>query len=600
MKQLYFALFFIVLNVGYAATAQNFSTRVSATTIGKGDVLQVEYIVENLELQDLVLPAFSGWKIISGPNFSSNRLQTGNIVKQQTLYTILLQPQATGKLAVPGAKAIVDGKTRLSNTISVLVKNVAHVQGNQQANNAPPANNIVDKLFPDEEEINDNQVLKGGEDARQKINNNLLVKLDVSKTNPYVGEPVLATYKLCTRIRSQSRVVKQPAFSGCTVVEMTNDETLPQKEKIGNKWYNVYVVRQVQLIPLQSGLIELPETSVENKVTFYREGSFSYRDLFYGNPNAKAEVETVTFSSKPVTMQIKPLPQLMPADFSGAVGNFSITMVNNSKGGITNNNNQVLVNIKGRGNLQAIKMPFVAWPKGLEGFDPTEKEALDKTLFPSPVIKTFAYPFVAAKAGNYALPPVSFTYFNTNDNKYTTVTSNGLTIRIDKVTTVVATKQPANSTADFYNRLYILLGGALITVLLGLFYFYRKPTPTVSAPAAVAVVTKPTEPIPTDTAQFVYNLQQLDPLYQGAAFYKLMNKNIVLWLQAKFNITPRQIDEVSDGIPQLAMNLQKISAVLQACNIGMYTPLSSIEDAIEQRQNVLEAINQLEKMAGNS
>ena len=113
MKQLYTYLLLAVVTCT-TVTAQTFSTRVSANSIGKKDALQVEYIAENLDLQDLILPVFNGWSILSGPNFSSNRLQTGNIVKQQVIYTLTLQPQATGRLTVPGAKATIDNKIKLS------------------------------------------------------------------------------------------------------------------------------------------------------------------------------------------------------------------------------------------------------------------------------------------------------------------------------------------------------------------------------------------------------------------------------------------------------------------------------------------------------
>ena len=156
MKQLYTYLFLLLVAViiGTAIKAQTFSTRVSANSIGKKDAVQVEYVAENVDLQDLILPVFNGWSILSGPNFSSNRLQTGNIVKQQVIYTLTLQPQATGRLNIPGAKATIDNKVKLSNSVVVEVKNTDHVQGSRPtvAPNSLPG--FDDPMLMDED-IND-------------------------------------------------------------------------------------------------------------------------------------------------------------------------------------------------------------------------------------------------------------------------------------------------------------------------------------------------------------------------------------------------------------------------------------------------------------
>ena len=48
--------------------------------------------------------------------------------------------------------------------------------------------------MPDEmPEVPEEYILRQGEKASEKIKNGLLVRLDVSKTSCYVGEPVIAT-----------------------------------------------------------------------------------------------------------------------------------------------------------------------------------------------------------------------------------------------------------------------------------------------------------------------------------------------------------------------------------------------------------------------
>ena len=542
MKQLYSLLLFGFLLVSNLVAAQAFTTKVSAKTIGKKDVLQVEYVAENLELQELVLPVFSGWSILSGPNFSSNRLQTGNIVKQQVVYTLTLQPQATGRLMIPGAKATIENKTRVSNVVSVDVKDVEHIQGSAPATQSTTPPSILDQLSIGDEDFNDDQVLKKGESARDKIKSSLLVRLDVSKKSPYVGEPILATYKLCTRIRSQSRVVKQPAFSGCTVVEMTADDPLPLHEMIDGKMYNVYIIRQVQLIPLQSGILALPQASVENKITFYREGQFSYRDLFYNNPAVKPEELTATFTNAPLQIDVKALPVPAPASFGGAVGNFAINVRSTTPSEELNNTNAVLVNITGEGNLQQTKPPVITWPAGVEGFEPTEKEDIDKNAFPARISKTIAYSFVAAKTGNYSIPPVEFTYFNAAKNKYVTITSKALRLNVTKGTNTIFSVVPIDHNNSFYNRLYLLLGGGLVAILIGLIWYNRthKNVPVMPKPTLKQEVIAAAPQV--DTEQFIYQIRELEPTVEGSAFYRQLHRSITAWLLGKYNISSGEIE----------------------------------------------------------
>lgn len=575
--------------------AQSFTTKVSAKTIGKRDVVQVEYVAENLELQELVLPVFNGWQILSGPNFSSNRLQTGNIIKQQVVYTLTLQPQATGRLIIPGAKATIDSKTRLSNFVSIEVKNQDHVQGSSPAAGNSQQPSIFDQLSPGEEGVNDDQVLKKGESARDKIKNNLFVRVDVNKKSSYVGEPILATYKLCTRIRSQSRVIKQPAFSGCTVLEMTSDDPLPQREKIGDKWYNVYIIRQVQLIPLQAGPLILPQASIENTVTFYREGQVNYRDLFYNNPAVKPEELTATFSNAPLQVDIKALPQPAPESFGGAVGNFTVKIGRSEAADDIKNANAVFVNIMGDGNLQQTKVPLVSWPKGIEGFDATVNDEVDKTAFPAHISKTISYPYVASKSGNYTIPPVEFTYFDATKNTYVTVKSKPLRLNVVKGTKTVFSKiSPATGTG-FYTRLYILLGGGLLSILTGLIWYHRtqKNVPVPQKPTLNQQVIAAAPQVDTD--QFVYQVRELEPTGDGPSFYKQLNRSLTAWLLGKYNISVNEIDAFSEANPDKAMALKKLSAVLKSCSVGMYTPLYNTEEAMQHRLSVLEAINSLEK-----
>ncbi len=120
-------LFFLL--VSKLCLAQSFSTKVSAKSIGKDDILEIQYVAENVDLDQFILPSFKNWTIISGPNLSSSTMQTGSVVKKQMVYSVLVQPVVSGTLVVPGATALINNKPQRSNSIDVTVKTTPHVPG---------------------------------------------------------------------------------------------------------------------------------------------------------------------------------------------------------------------------------------------------------------------------------------------------------------------------------------------------------------------------------------------------------------------------------------------------------------------------------------
>ena len=191
-----------------------FTTVSSSKQIGKSDFVQIEYVVENArQIEQLSPPAFRDFKIVQGPIQSSGMTIVNGEVSQQKSISFILEPVKLGKFDLPGATAVIDGKSMRSNSISIEV-----VPGGSGANNFHP---VPQPLWPDEaEESNKDYVLKPGENVMDKIHKNLFVKVQVSKTNCYVGEPIVATYKLYSHLNSESRVVKHPSLNGFSVYDM--------------------------------------------------------------------------------------------------------------------------------------------------------------------------------------------------------------------------------------------------------------------------------------------------------------------------------------------------------------------------------------------
>ncbi len=588
----------LFLLIGQGAFGQTFSTQTSAKVIGRNDRLQVQYVADNGNVSKFQLPNFRGWVVLSGPNVASSQTNMNGIVTQQMIYSLTLVPKQTGRLVVPGASALLDNKPVRTNAVYVEVKNTDHVQGSQSPSAQPPAS-IFDQLTPQRSQFGSDQFLRPGENARDKVNQNIVVRAEANKRTAVVGEPVLITYKLYTRLRSQSKVVSQPSFTGATVVEMTNENPLPTRESLNGKMYNVYVVRRVQLIPLQEGALVVPEAAVENKVALYDASRTSYRDLYYSNPSLPFEEITVTAKSKPIQIEIKslpPFPAVGSAQFSGAVGMYTISAAPVKKNVETNSTNYLVVVIVGEGNLQQMRAPIIQWPKQMEAFDPTVEGQDDKTFFPVRSRKAFTFPFVVNAPGQYTIPPISFTYFDAAAGKYITKQTVSLPLTVVKSAAKPTFSIANPATNDFENRLIIILGAGLIAVIIGLIWFKDRNKAVAPATAAMTPITPPIAIPEEDTsAQYLLQIRELWPQENTSLFYKQLCSNVHGFIQSKLHIAPSQLKDYMLKNEGPVYELERLQQLLDHCSIGMYTPVYSMDEAIQHRLQAIETLTRLER-----
>jgi len=446
-----------------------FYTVVDQPTIGKNQPLQVQYVVENAKSVDkFSTPSFANFVLLQGPIESSGMSVINGSVSQYKALVYVIQPRTTGKLTIPGASAVVDGKKLSSNSVVVTVTNKA----------VPvPANSNLGLPVPDEVPSMERELfIRPNENVIEKIRKNLFVKAEVNKTSVYVNEPVVATYKLYSRVRSESRVVKRPSYNGFSVYDMVEpDGTVSGVETINGKSYNVHVIRQSQLFPLQAGTFTLDPVEVENIVRFIKTDSeqpnSGFDDLF--NPNAETVEQTLTLNSKPVTIQVKPLPlENQPTSFDGAVGNFKVEAFVEGDSIKSGEEATLIVKVKGKGNLPIINAPGIKWPEGVEAYDPETKEMIHPETVPLSGEKNFRFRFTSKKTGTVVIPSIQFTFFDPTSKSYKTDSTADL--RFDMIastsrTAPIPKEQVSKSGTPGTNNtllIWIASGAVLIVICL--------------------------------------------------------------------------------------------------------------------------------------
>jgi len=586
-----FFLFTNVLMACIPAFAQvKFSTVINDREVGKGDFVQVQYIVENAaSVESLTPPAFNGFTVVSGPMQQTGMSVINGAVTKYEGITYVLKPSATGKFTIGGASAIINGKQMQSNSVTVTVTNA--VSASPNAGNSP-----LFGLTPPEEapEVNEEYVLRKGESAADKIKDNLFVKLEVNKTTCYAGEPIVAVYKLYSRLKSESRVTKRPSLSQFSVYDMVQPEAnTPAIEKINGIPYNAHIIRKVQLYPLQDGVFVLDPVEVDNTVRFLRlEGGGNkismqqlLDDYMNGVSDGRMEEQKVTLASKPVTITVKPLPEGKPASFDGAVGKFTIMASAPGMNTAAGETAALDVILKGAGNLPLINAPQVKWPAGVEGYEPAVKENIDRTVAPINGTKMFEYSFAAKQAGTITIPPVEFSYFDPSANAYKTIQTEPVITTISKS---VKKKPSAGATVTGQEpdtginwRKFLWLSPLLVLIILTLLYNLKKITR--SNKPTKEMVQRPSESEPETPRDPFEPAKFALAAVNSQLFYKETGKAVWLILAEKLNLTSSQLNkpvvvrllQQSNTPPK---TIQLLEGVLNDCELALYTPVHTEND----------------------
>jgi hypothetical protein len=597
MKGVILSLFLFA--VCFLAGAQtNFRTVAPQQPVVAGESFEVQYIIEGEDnAETFTAPAFTGFRFVTGPHIYKGSVISVNISRPlvNTVYTLAaIKP---GRFLLHGAKAMVGGSEINSNDVFIEVISKEE---------AFKLNKRKDGSFYSKSEY----FLQPGEDPIEKMKKNLFLKVLVDKRTCYVGEPIVATYKLYSRLESKSDIVKNPGFYGFAVHDMINLADKSQAtETINGKTFDVHTVRKVQLYPLQSGNYVIDAMELSNKVEFSRSevNKKTEQEIAEGVlHNAAAEIhnntEVYENSSKtePVPVIVKALPAKNKTDsFTAAVGDFTITAELDKKEIAKNQQCQLIVSIKGKGNFTQIVPPVIKWPAGIDAFEPVIKDSIDRLQVPLTGKKTFRYAFVSGKAGNYEIPAIEFNFFNPDTNHFEKITTGVQTVQVSKEEVIKEKVGEIKSNKNSSNNLYIWMGAAILLMLalLGVLVWVNKKNRKKAEQLLEKELTPAEQGISIDK---MMEVPQMMMVADDNHFYKELNKSIWDYFRQKFYVSGSAISK-----PLLIQNLKAagiddkslidLITIMNQCETIMYTDTSAEtqkEELFTKAKETLKAIHE--------
>lgn len=461
MRKFLFSLLFLVglVNCAFAQDFR-FTTTVSSNPVALDEPFQIQFMIENgVNVTSFNPPDFKDFDLLQGPSQSMGQSIMNGRRSEYIALIYVLQAKRVGSFTIAGAQARVNGNVVKSNPVLIEVRRGASAS-QQQAPQQPPSAGGYGPRGGRDESVDG--VLKKGENINEKLRKNIFVKVDVDKTNLYEGDQLTATYKLYTRLPTNSSVTKVPAFKGFSAkdIELPNPPQATE-EMVNGQLFKVFTIRKTLLFPLQSGNLELEPVEVDNQVRlvklvqnkrrgkdpfdeFFNDPSFRdpFFDDFFNRPDVEYEDVPYKTQCNPVKITVKPLPvDGRPTSFNGAVGRFNMTAEVNKSKLSTDEALTLKVTISGQGNVNLLNNPKIDVTSGFEAYDPKVTDNIEKNSNPLSGSRTFEFVLMPTEAGEHVIPPVEFSYFDPSANAYKTIKSASFPINITQGKKVKSEKQ---------------------------------------------------------------------------------------------------------------------------------------------------------------
>ena len=421
---------------------------------------------------------------------------------------------------------------------------------------------------------------------------NIELIASVSKSSPYINEPITIVYKLYYKSpinvsnASESEAPKYKDF-------FTQNIKIPQlkvdRETYKGQIYNVVDWKKVVLYPQRDGNLEISPLSLNLVLDF----PTNKRD-FFGNIIRDQASKIITTGSKIIT--VRKLPDNgKPKNFSGAVGQFEFDIILNKNSLKASESFQAKVKVTGQGNLKLFDLPNLMVPASMELYEPERKENVKTNLSGMSGTIENIYTIVPKYQGKFPIQELEFSYFDPLEKTYKTVKSQKLNIDVFEGPTLSSNSNenivlPVSESFKFIKKennftrinkeqfsntstFYILLSIPVLSLLSFIIFYSLPKRKELNNYEKIKKVYK----------QIKINLNNAEKsIGNKDKFYDLVEKAIYNCLKARFSIETNKLNKESikkqmilDGI-----SVDKIEIILklvESCERARYSNSSDYE-----------------------
>jgi hypothetical protein len=528
----------------------------------------------------------SGFRVIGGPSQSVSQSWINGKSSFNKSYIYILLPTQKGQLTIKQAAIEINGQIYKTSPVKINVTNAVEIP--KDPNEAPAVS----------------------------ADDNIYLVADISKSNPYLNEPITVVYKLYFSYSigiSNWRELNKPKYNDFWSQNIDIKQLKAEEGMFKGERYRYVVLRKTVLYPQKSGKLEIEPLSLDIDCQLP-----SNRRNFWGQPIMVEDSKRVSAGSK--IINVRALPESgKPVDFSGAVGQFDFK-VNPSKTTLKNGESlDLTLSVIGKGNLKLFSLPKPVVPTALEMYDPVHEENVSTPLTGMTGRITDKYTIIPQYKGSYQIKPLSFSYFDLASGRYKTITSQPITITVLDGPSV-ASGEKSNPTEVTKNKVEVAKSFAFIKPktslksmekedFLGSGLFYSLVALPFLAIPLLIVGRRRKRAIDNDVVgnkirksnalAKKYLSEAKKHLGQKEPFYIALEKALHNFLKAKLNIetsdmSKEKIREILTERNAQPETISEFITLTENCEFARYAPSS--DTAIQQDyEKAVEIISNLEK-----
>lgn len=560
-----------------------FVAKPSKSSVALNERLRIDFTM-NADGDNFTPPPFDGFRVIAGPTQMMSQSWVNGRGSFNKTYTYYLLPTQRGSLTIRQASVEIDGQ--IYKTAPVKINVTAAVDQPRDPN-----------------------------DPRSTVSDALQLVAEVSKTNPYINEPITVVYKLYfdynVGIR-EFRELEKPKYNDFWSQNIEIRAPRAEETTFNGQRCLVAVLKKTVLYPQKAGKLEIEALTLDLDVELPTN-----RRNFWGQVETVRDNKRVSAGAR--TINVKPLPDAgKPVDFSGAVGQLDFK-VTPSKTTLKNGESlDLAVSVSGKGNLKLFTLPKPMVPPALEMYDPVHKENVSTSLAGMSGKITDTYTLIPQAEGKYPIQPMSFSYFDPSTGRYKTINTPEIMITVlDGPGAPAVAAQPSapvkEKIAESAQFKFIKLKTKLASVnkpdFLGSTLFYSLMVAPLLCIPLLVLLRKRKQAIDRDVVgNKIRQSGKLARKYlveakanQGSkeAFYVALERSLHNFLKAKLHIETSEmhkerIREILKDKGAGADAVDQFLKLVESCEFARYAPSS--DAAMQQDYDRAEAvIEQLEK-----
>ncbi|HUT55509.1 MAG TPA: BatD family protein [bacterium] len=241
------------------------------------------------------------------------------------------------------------------------------------------------------------------------------LELKLDKSEAYVGEQIVASWYIYYRRPFRNAGLAQVPTAGEFVSEDlgTVSQLDPVTKNFAGVNWQVAYLKGMALFPIKAG-----NAVIDPLVITYGVPT-GERDFF-----GQVALDQRTVASAPVAVKVKPLPeQGRPADFSGAVGQFKISLDRNAGSVKANEQFKFTMTVEGTAHPDYLPKPEAALSSDFDLYTEAVEKQTTQEKGMALGVRHFKMIIVPHQPGTYELPPFAFSYFDPETGRYRTTQS---------------------------------------------------------------------------------------------------------------------------------------------------------------------------------